>query len=122
MARRGGASLFCWRGQVRPLASEAAAGPPGLAQHPGLPDLWMAGADGVLQEFVQKQRGRVDQGIWNAFITAAGRAAQLQRAVQALGDMQVRLHSLASGLAPVAEGCLWTEQRSPCAGKGREAR
>lgn len=56
----------------------------------------MAGgcADGILRNFVAKNRGKMDQGIWNAFITAAGRASQLQRAVQALGEMQVRTSPL----------------------------
>ena len=52
----------------------------------GLPD-----AGGVLQDFMKRSRGAVDPGIWNAFITAAGRANQLQRALQALKDMQVWL-------------------------------
>lgn len=39
--------------------------------------------------FVQEARVRADAAVWNALIATAGRAGQLQRAFQALEDMQV---------------------------------
>ena len=65
-----------------------------LKRHASLlraPRLDLPVAGGVLQDFMKRSRGAVDPGIWNAFITAAGRANQLQRALQALKDMQVWL-------------------------------
>ena len=40
-------------------------------------------------EAVQEARVRADAAVWNALIATAGRAGQLQRAFQALEDMQV---------------------------------
>lgn len=41
---------------------------------------------------MEKARIMPDSVIWNAFIAAAGRAGQLQRAFDALNRMQVRLY------------------------------
>lgn len=38
---------------------------------------------------LQEARVRADAAVWNALIATAGRAGQLQRAFQALEDMQV---------------------------------
>lgn len=39
---------------------------------------------------LQEVKVRPDAAVWNALIAAAGRAGQLQRAFEALQDMQVR--------------------------------
>lgn len=38
---------------------------------------------------MSRHYGQMDQALWNAFLTAAGRASQLGRALQALKQMQV---------------------------------
>jgi pentatricopeptide repeat protein len=47
------------------------------------------GAGNVLSDFRKKHSGQMDQALWNAFITAAGRASQMGRAVETLEEMQV---------------------------------
>ncbi len=49
-------------------------------------------AAGVLGD-MRAAHVRPDRAVWNAFITAAGRAGQLQRAFQALEEMQARVAS-----------------------------
>ncbi len=56
-------------------------------------------AAGVLGD-MRAARVRPDRAVWNAFITAAGRAGQLQRAFQALEEMQARARARAPPAAP----------------------
>ena len=44
----------------------------------------------VLHLHSQEARVKPDAAVWNALIAAAGRAGQLQRALDALQDMQVQ--------------------------------
>ena len=65
----------------------------------------------------------MDPGIWNAFITAAGRANQLQRALQALKDMQVWLCCAPAPLLltpALARRPPWPLTRLFCTGQGPE--
>ncbi len=45
----------------------------------------------MLQDFFKKHPGQMDQALWNSFITAAGRASQMDRAVDTLEQMEVTL-------------------------------
>ncbi len=49
-------------------------------------------AAGVMAD-MRAARIKPDRAVWNALITAAGRAGQLQRAFQSLEEMQARASS-----------------------------
>ena len=72
----------------------------------------------------QEVKVRPDAAVWNALIAAAGRAGQLQRAFEALQDMQVqpilcsdsytlRTSSVIFGWVFVHHSCLHQEQSMP---------
>lgn len=50
----------------------------------------------VLQDFVSRHYGQMDEALWNAFLTAAGRASQLDRALHALKQMQAIIPGLSA--------------------------